>query len=1370
MALTRIVFEVWGQMRGQNMAKSPGFRLARVLASLWLACAVWLSVPAAQAQVPQWQMDIYATPPQHRMPNFAENMRYNTLTQQAQEADATGDTEALAALIEESIGLFETTYGETHPATAMNLLNGAMTLQRYNLFADSQELVLKAETAVAQSLEPGHPLKVAVIATKAQNLVVLGGWEAAGPAFEAAYAELDLADPVDAETRSNLNVTYGSALLRSGQHAEGRQILLDEMDAIEAKYSAHSFRLVSPMDSLITSYLSFGETEAAQPLLERKIGIESAFYGPTHSQTLYSKFRLATLLNRTGQGEAALALSEELLSAAEALESTNPLATGQANASHGATLMMAGRPVEAIPYFERAIALLGVHASPEAVELVDAEGNLAICQRASGDLKGSEQTLLASHDRIAQSLPADHPLQAAIRQRLAQHYSIVGDDSSASKYAVEGLEIVARLPPGFADLLKADLLLNKATAAPAHQLAEARSDLEEALAIYSELNGPMIEDNIRFTKLLIAQNASEQDDLETAERLALEVLEALPEKDMRRPLALALLSMAAYARNDPDQALAYQRERVLLENEASVQMPGMLLNEAMAARSQVGFLTSQAGIAVAEDNLDLAMVLFDEALQICNRHPNELINDKLFILLHLSTAHAKNADMGKARDALISIVSAYDSDIQPEDLSLLSMASFMAAMFGELDVAADGVNLWYQRYSFSDYDPDTEIFIDLAEAYLSFLNEDLETARLALERAPEDSVMAPMLDPLMRAIKSITLAAEGDHEKAYETAASSGFQTERSASRGISEQMAAGRVKRDTDNLLGAIVIGSGFQLYQSAAPEARQAYFETAFEYAQANRLREASTAFEQGYLKTLASDAGIREQLDTWRAAEQRITALNFKVSQLISSRGAPEQVEAIEDERISALKEAEQASGAIRDALPALADIAGGKPVSVSEVRDSLLGPDEVLIVIFSNPNYAFASSDSENYKMLDRSYVFAITQEGTAWDGIGLSSFRTLTDILALHESFATASGLARGGPVESVGETAGYPVGAAAELHEAIFGSPEIRELSAGKKYMTIVASGAFASIPFPALIDAPGTDPDLFVSAPEELREMNWFGLRQAISVAPSVQSIKFARNTGGASRTTLRTPFFGIGAPRFSGAADDDLQATAEYFQKRSSNAAAVNKLPALPHTATEIRSLAAALGAKPGSFLLDSEATEAELRRFNRTGELGRADVIAFATHGLLGTEAEDYIGEPALALTPPTLNGEEENPFNDGLLTASEATELDISANWVLLSACNTAAGDKPGAEQLSGLASGFLAAGAKSLLVSHYPVFDDAAADLTINAVSTAKEQDVRRSEALRLAMKDIMMDTSRDGTPFSRAHPSFWAPFILIDPS
>ena len=143
---------------------------------------------------------------------------------------------------------------------------------------------------------------------------------------------------------------------------------------------------------------------------------------------------------------------------------------------------------------------------------------------------------------------------------------------------------------------------------------------------------------------------------------------------------------------------------------------------------------------------------------------------------------------------------------------------------------------------------------------------------------------------------------------------------------------------------------------------------------------------------------------------------------------------------------------------------------------------------------------------------------------------------------------------------------------------------------------------------------------------------------------------------------------------------------------------------LPPLPETADELKAVAAKLGARPSDIHLQKDASETTVKR----AALADYRVVYFATHGLVAGDVKG-LGEPALALTIPDAPSE----LDDGLLTASEVAQLKLNADWVVLSACNTAAGDKPGAEALSGLARAFFYAGARALLVSHWAVETKAA---------------------------------------------------------
>ncbi len=110
--------------------------------------------------------------------------------------------------------------------------------------------------------------------------------------------------------------------------------------------------------------------------------------------------------------------------------------------------------------------------------------------------------------------------------------------------------------------------------------------------------------------------------------------------------------------------------------------------------------------------------------------------------------------------------------------------------------------------------------------------------------------------------------------------------------------------------------------------------------------------------------------------------------------------------------------------------------------------------------------------------------------------------------------------------------------------------------------------------------------------------------------------------------------------------------------------------------------------------------------------------------------------------------------------------EIMGLKLNADWVILSACNTAAPDGDGAEAVSGLGQAFFYAGAKSLLVTSWPVETKSATALTTRLFHVeAASHGIPRAEALRGAKQAVMDDCVGDG--FSYAHPLFWAPFLIV---
>jgi CHAT domain-containing protein len=264
--------------------------------------------------------------------------------------------------------------------------------------------------------------------------------------------------------------------------------------------------------------------------------------------------------------------------------------------------------------------------------------------------------------------------------------------------------------------------------------------------------------------------------------------------------------------------------------------------------------------------------------------------------------------------------------------------------------------------------------------------------------------------------------------------------------------------------------------------------------------------------------------------------------------------------------------------------------------------------------------------------------------------------------------------------------------------------------------------------------------------------------------VLPSVASLKALRAFG--RKDEAKSPLVGFGDPVFN--ADEEskpgaeqwsavaTRAYTEFFKGVDIDRSMLSQaLPRLPETAAELRAVAKNLGAPEGSIHLRADASEATVKRT----PLSEYRVVYFATHGLVAGEIKG-LAEPSLALTLPKQPSE----TDDGLLTASEVAQLKLNADWVVLSACNTIAGDKPGAEALSGLARAFFYAGARALLVSHWAVESNAAMRLSTSTFDILKsDPTLGRAEALRRAMLAYM----NDATNPLNAYPALWAPFVVV---
>ncbi len=299
----------------------------------------------------------------------------------------------------------------------------------------------------------------------------------------------------------------------------------------------------------------------------------------------------------------------------------------------------------------------------------------------------------------------------------------------------------------------------------------------------------------------------------------------------------------------------------------------------------------------------------------------------------------------------------------------------------------------------------------------------------------------------------------------------------------------------------------------------------------------------------------------------------------------------------------------------------------------------------------------------------------------------------------------------------------------------------------GAASLTVAPSGPLLAIPFAALLTG-AADPANLAAAPFLIKRMT-------VTHVPAAANFVALRKV---ARSQARNPWFGFG---------DFHPVTLRQAQASfpagpcADSARLLAGLPPLPGARAELEE----------ARMLESAGTADQLLGLGFTAQAVRAAslrdfrVLHFATHALLPTDlvCQD---EPAIVTSTPLAAAD----ASGALLSASRVAQLQLDADTVILSACNTGGpnGGTAG-ESLSGLARSFFYAGARSLLVTHWPVNDQITRILVVTTLKHYKE-DAALGLAAALGASQRALIAQAHGDLALLAHPYYWAPLALIGES
>jgi CHAT domain-containing protein len=512
---------------------------------------------------------------------------------------------------------------------------------------------------------------------------------------------------------------------------------------------------------------------------------------------------------------------------------------------------------------------------------------------------------------------------------------------------------------------------------------------------------------------------------------------------------------------------------------------------------------------------------------------------------------------------------------------------------------------------------------------------------------------------------------------------------------------------------------------------------------------------ALSQSTARSNVKDSKLGELARKEQDLQRQISNLNDLLVSMSYSSGDKKvsELQAKINNDISNLKsERESVKNSIKSSYPEYLDLIEPKPINIESIG-KLLKSSEVLV------NWYFGDK---------KSFVWAINQTGlSSFASINFTKKDIARDVKSLRKSLDPG--------VSSVDEIPIFDVNLSYKLYTQII--KPVESSLVGKDLLISVPHEALGQLPIGVLLTQQIKQPVIGSASFKDYQNAPWLVRKIAISQIPSVNalaSLRFNKTERNASPT-----FIAFADPYFSKAqassatkvetAQLNTRGKSLYLRSapKTSNvsSAELALLPRLPDTSLEVNEIGKVLNAKAEDIFLHEHAN---VKKVMET-DFSKKSIIMFSTHGLVPGELMG-LTQPALALSAPDVSGEKEG---DGLLTMNKILELKLNADWVVLSACNTASGGAS-SESVSGLGRAFFYAGAKALLVSNWPVDTVSSRELMVDLFKRQNNQDgkITKPQALREAMLNIAdkggsRDPKTNAISYSYAHPLFWAPFVMV---
>ncbi len=471
-----------------------------------------------------------------------------------------------------------------------------------------------------------------------------------------------------------------------------------------------------------------------------------------------------------------------------------------------------------------------------------------------------------------------------------------------------------------------------------------------------------------------------------------------------------------------------------------------------------------------------------------------------------------------------------------------------------------------------------------------------------------------------------------------------------------------------------------------------------------------------------------GVEPQLvEQERTLQQKLNITEKRRIELLSGNYIPQQAITIEKEREELLFQYQQIKAQIRAISPRYAALTQPQPLTLTEIQKQVLDEDTLLL------QYSLGT---------ERSYLWAVTK--TSIHSYQLPPQADIETAAKQFYELLSTPGFQLEDTRGSIQVEKLKPTKAVNQLSQMLL-APVAAQL--GDKRLLIVSDGALQYIPFSALLLPESSSEDVI-----PLLVNNEIVHLPSATTLGIIRQEQATRQTAPKAIAILADPVFSNDDERFnsSGASRNGkgIRSVDEELLNRSAKEVDIGVWQRLPGTRTEAEAIMALVPDSERVYGFDFAAN----REMVTNPELSNYRIIHLATHGLLNS-------------THPELSGivlslfDEQGIAQNGFLRLHDVFNLNLPAELVVLSACQTGLGQEVKGEGLVGLTRGFMYAGSPRVLVSLWNVSDAATAEIMSRFYRLILQEGLSATAALRAAQLEMQQKTQWNA-------PYYWAAFTL----